>query len=37
MYAKFEKNPWINTQVIDRKWCGRTDGRTDGQTPKGIT
>ena len=41
MYAKFEKNPWINTQVIDRKWWARTDrrmdGRTDGQAPKGIT
>ena len=33
MYAKFEKIPWINTQVIDRKWWARTDG----QTPKGIT
>ena len=29
MYAKFENNPCINTQVIDRKWCGRTDGQTD--------
>ena len=36
MYAKFEKIPWINTQVIDRKWWARMDGRTDGQTPKGI-
>ena len=32
MYAKFEKIPWINTQVIDRKWWARTDGRTDGRT-----
>ena len=32
MFAKFEKIPWINTQVIDRKWCGRTDGWTDGRT-----
>ena len=29
MYAKFEKSPWINTQVIDRKWWAQTDGRTD--------
>ena len=34
MYAKFEKNPWINTQVIDRKWWARTDGRTDGRTDR---
>ena len=32
MYAKFEKIPWINTQVIDRKWWAWTDGRTDGRT-----
>ena len=32
MYAKFEKIPRINTQVIDRKWQARTDGRTDRRT-----
>ena len=30
-YAKFEWNPFINTEVIERKQSedGRTDGRTD--------
>ena len=40
MYAKFEQNPWKNTQVMDWKRSaegGRMDRHMDRQTPEGIT